>query len=70
MTIVTDVRSPGSPPSHGLRSHSDRWQHMGALIMLQFHRPRLPHTQQTMMAQCALCTTLMDVETVGIMVLV
>ena len=32
--------------------------------------PRLPHTQQTMTVHCALCSTLMDVETVGIMVLV
>ena len=42
VTIVTDVRSPG-PPSYGLRSHSDRWRHMGADIMLQLHRLRGSH---------------------------
>ena len=55
---------PGLPWSYGLRSHSDRWPHMGALIMLQFRGSHIHNTQ------CALCTTLMDVETVGIMVLV
>ena len=61
MAIMTDVRPRVSPiPELVIWSHSDRWQHMGALIWLQLQWLRgslLPHTQQTMMVHCAECTT-------------